>query len=142
MTTPATLAHLDQLHAACREALDVLEHTAHVYGTTITADPLGPWLTTHVQTLATALHTGTARYCPHVASGPQLLHAALWAPAVLVCTRCAPTHLRPEPIEDTTCDHCRTPMDAVNVGVLALGPILLEFGLCDPCLNTTSIPSH
>jgi len=36
-----------------------------------------------------------------------------------------------------TCDRCRRPAELIHPGAIALGPVLLTFGLCPRCLAHT-----
>jgi hypothetical protein len=133
--TVANIAATDQLTAATRHARTVISRLGPV--TPITATH-SPWLTQQLTNLATAIRAGTARCCAHLGPSPQLVHAAVWAPHRLVCTRCI-THLRPDLTDETTCDRCGRPVTVIHPGALALGPILLGYGLCTPCLTTTNL---
>ncbi len=88
-----------------------------------------------------ALTEGTVRVCAHVKNGPRVLHAAVWAPGVLVCPACTPL-LIPDPEEDHTCDRCRRQASYLLSGVTAFGPVLLGYGLCHSCAASASTPTR
>jgi hypothetical protein len=133
-TTPRRTALLDQVHAAAGHARRVLATAAGNHDATgIPVTP--PWLRPHVQALTRALAADTG--CPHAWDGPQILHAAVWAPGRVVCSHCVHT-LAPPPGEDHTCDRCRQAHPVIHSGAAAAGPVLLAFGICRPCLNATN----
>lgn len=138
MPTPAATALADQLTAAVTHAQAVITEAARACGTKPITAPRSRWLAHQVRQLHRAITTGRARACPHLHSGPQIIHAAVWAPWHLTCTTCAPA-LRPDPTEDTTCDRCRAVGRPLHAGVLAIGPVILGYGLCGPCATTTGL---
>lgn len=135
---PTALA--DQLHAASADAARYLRQAAdNGRGTLGTAT--GEWLAHHATILRQALTDHTARVCPHLPGAPRVVHAAVWAPGILVCPTCV-WHLIPNPDEDTTCDRCRHTANPIHAGILALGPVLLGYGLCDRCKTTIHAPAR
>lgn len=145
MTTPkpatAQTAQADQLHAAVRDARRLLEGAARAGRGNLVPAPAGSWLADQALILATALLTGESRCCPHLASGPRVLHAVAWKPGYLVCTACRPL-LVADAEEDSTCDRCRQHADQLHTGITACGPVLLGYGLCPPCAASASTPSR
>ena len=137
MTTPHRLtAQLDQLGAASTDAYRRLARLGASHDSPVHLGPIPPWFHPHLRHLAQALTTGTARRCPHLGTTPGVAHAAVWDPGHLTCARC--THrLTPNPREDTTCDRCRRRAELIYPGAIALGPVLLTFGLCPRCLTHT-----
>jgi hypothetical protein len=121
----ATIARDDQAKAATTHARLMLSQL----GTPTTT--ASRWLHTHARTLTEAIRSGTARSCPHLDS-PAIAYAAVWSPGLLVCIRCVGL-LNPNPHEDTTCDRCRHHADPIYLGVAAIGPVLLSYGLCRHC---------
>jgi len=138
MTTrpPGITAQLDQLSAASTDAYRRLARLGASHHSPVHLGPIPCWLHPHLRHLAYAVTTGTARRCPHLGAAPAVAHAALLDPGHLTCARC--THrLAPDPGEDTTCDRCRQHAELIHPGAIALGPVLLTFGLCHRCLIHT-----
>ena len=132
--TPRQTALLDQVHASVTHARSVLTTVVDEHGGT--RIPIPAWLQPHTDTLMAAVTDGTVTGCPHLWAVAQVLHAAVWAPGHIACSWCA-TALNPPPGEDHTCDRCRKPASRLTNGAVAVGPILLGFGICRPCLTTT-----
>lgn len=78
--------------------------------------------------------------CPHLATGPRPALAALWHPGIILCARCAPALLEIGQAEDQTCDRCHTHTDRLRSRVTALGPLMLAYGLCEPCARHEDRP--
>ena len=135
-TPPGHTAQLDQLAAATTDAYGRLVQLGTAHGSPVRIGPVPAWLTPHLHRLARAVTTGTARRCPHLGTAPAVAHAAVWDPGHLTCPHCT-HHLAPDTEEDTTCDRCRRHGDPIHPGAIALGPILLTFGLCPRCLSRT-----
>lgn len=132
----ADTSRVDQYHAASRDALHRLHALARSQSLPIRHDP-SAWLSGHVEALQDAMATGSARYCSHLHSaGPQMVHAAVWAPGYLACHRCV-DQLVPDHVEEVTCDRCRRTVTRIHPCAAALGPILLSFGLCRACHAVT-----
>jgi hypothetical protein len=125
-------AYADQLYAAGREAENTLRRVGRPADVDLRARP---WLASQVDVYAAHAAAGTLRCCPHLGLSPQVAHTAAWAPDRLVCSLCV-LQLRPASLaEDCTCDRCHQLSPAIHAGVLALGPVLLTFGLCPSCLR-------
>jgi hypothetical protein len=138
MTAQRT-AQADQFHAAARDARRHLDAIAAHGRATVhqSTDPTG-WLLAQAARFVAALTATTARVCPHVGTSPRVVHAAVWAPGIVVCPAC--THLlTPTPTEDTICDRCRRTVPAIYAATVALGPLLLAYGLCDPCQTAAGL---
>ncbi|WP_175084466.1 hypothetical protein [Candidatus Frankia nodulisporulans] len=132
-------AQADQVHAATTDARRRLTTIAAASGQhlTTTGDPTG-WLAGQAARCLAALTGPGARLCPHIGTSPHVVHAAVWAPGLLVCPTC--THLlRPTATEDRTCDRCRRTLTGLYPAMAALGPVLLTYGLCSPCQNATGL---
>ncbi|EFC86144.1 hypothetical protein [Parafrankia sp. EUN1f] len=134
---PTALA--DQLTAAARDArrhLDTIAAAGHgtVHPTT---DPTG-WLVGQILRTVAALTSPTARACRHVTAAPRVLHAAVWAPGIVVCPACV-RHLAPAPGEDNRCDRCRRTVAQLHPSTVALGPLLIGYGLCRRCQHTAGL---
>ncbi len=140
-TPPGHTAALDQLAAATTDAYRRLARLGTAHHSPMRIGPVPPWLAPHLPTLAHAVTTGTGRRCPHLTSTPAVAHAAVWDPGHLTCPRCTHRLTPSSPGEDTTCDRCRRPAHPIHPGAIALGPILLTFGLCPHCLTDTE-PHH
>jgi len=82
----------------------------------------------------TALLTRTGTICPHIGPAPRVVHAAAWRPGTLACPACRHL-LEPGPLEENTCDRCRTLAPELTPGIAAIGLVLLAFGLCDACAD-------
>ena len=142
ITDPTALA--DQLDAAGRDARAAVAEMTAITGGPLTHTHPPAWLHGHLSALRTALHDGTARPCPHLAGGPGIAYAAVWAPGVLACPTCAPTLLQPDQAEDLRCDACRRPGPGgghLHPGLVVSGPVLLAYGLCPDCRHLTN-PHH
>jgi hypothetical protein len=131
ITDPTALR--DQLDAASTDARRTLHEIAAVVAGPITPATPPPWLSGHLSALREALQQRRVRGCPHLATGPAVAYAAIWAPAILACAACAAYLLRPTPEEDRRCDRCRRTADVLHPGMVATGPILLAYGLCPTC---------
>ena len=57
------------------------------------------------------------------------------APRTLVCSYCVGLIRPPTPIAEATCDRCGRLANYLHTGAVAIGPILLNYGLCTPCLT-------
>ncbi len=139
MTTPAahSIAHTDQLAAAARDARQALEGAAASGRGHLVPVVAGTWLAEQAAALHDWLTNGPVRCCPHLHNRPRIIHAAVWAPRLLVCTDCAPL-LIPDPEEDHTCDRCHHTADHLHPGVTVFGPVLLGYGLCHSCAASAS----
>lgn len=131
-------AYADQLHAASRDAT-MRQHRA---GPSTPVDlTTRPWLAAQISAYTLRAATGTLNCCPHLTDAPQVAHTALWAPDRLVCSDCVAT-LRPATdAEDSTCDRCRTITALIHAHIVALGPVLMSYGLCPTCLNLETPPA-
>lgn len=138
MTTPAAslIAYADQFGAASRDASQALHTLARAEGVHVHTGPADQWLTDRVRDLTHALTTGTGYVCPHLPAAPRVVYAAAWAPGQVVCEHCT-NQLIPDHTEDITCDRCRT-RRVRHLGAAAFGPVLLGYGLCEPCLTATT----
>lgn len=130
-------AYADQLDAATADANRHLRATAAHTGGRLAHTHAG-WLADQAETLRRAMTDGTARVCRHIGPSPRIAHAAAWAPGVLVCSSCIRL-VMPDADEDGTCDRCRRPVLTLHAGVVALGPVLLAYGLCGACTSATGI---
>lgn len=122
----------DQVAAATRDARQSLEHAATTGHGELVDVAAGSWLADQASALQQRILAGNVRRCRHVGPSPSILHAALWAPGVLVCPPCAYL-LRPDPDEDETCDRCRVASRPIIPGLAAYGFIVIGYGLCPPC---------
>jgi len=137
-TARATFQH-DQYRAAVADTRRIMNAIAAQPGARA-ALPRDQWINGQLAALYAAMVKGTARPCPHITTAPRVLHAALWAPGVIACTGCAPALLAPaSDSEDCTCDRCRTTVGRIHPAAVAAGPLLLTFGLCDPCAHRTGL---
>ncbi|MEX5713717.1 hypothetical protein AB1484_37415, partial [Parafrankia sp. FMc6] len=138
--TPHPTAQADQFHAAAEDARRRLTVIAAAGGAGVSraTDPTG-WLTRQARGFVDALTSTQGRFCWHIGSSPHVVHAAVWAPGVVVCSACVHL-LRPTSGEDATCDRCRRTVDPLHPGIAAFGPVLIMFGLCDQCQAATGLP--
>lgn len=134
--TPSTLAHTDQYQAATRDALTRLHHLAQLARQPVRHRAASDWLADRIEALSISMRAGTTRPCHHLGASPQVAHVALWAPQHVMCDRCV-SELHPDGTEDSTCDRCRHQVDLIRPCLVALGPLLLHFGLCTPCHAAT-----
>jgi hypothetical protein len=135
MPSPAETALLDQLSAATNHARSFVHALAHTEGTPVQTTA-SMWTRLQLLNVALAITSGQVHHCPHLGDSPTLIHAAVWAPGRLVCSACTST-LDPSPTEDDTCDRCRAPGQELYGCTVAVGPLILAYGLCTPCLNAT-----
>jgi hypothetical protein len=134
MPSPAATAYADQLSAAVREAQTVMRDLSQAMNEPmVTTRPTG-WLLAQGLAVQAAMNTGTARACRHVADSPTVAYAAVWKPGFITCLACRPL-LAPSPLEDLICDKCQTHTPGgLHPCTVAVGPIILAFGLCPGCL--------
>jgi hypothetical protein len=129
-------AYADQFHAAARDAHTQLS----ALGPAKVIDlPSDTWLSAQVAAIGAAAAAGQSTVCPHLNASPAVVHTALWAPTQLVCERCLLLLSTDTDVEDSTCDRCRQHVPAVSRATLSLGPLLVHFGLCTPCVNASSV---
>lgn len=133
-------AQADQFHAATEDARRRLTVIAATGGSGVTraADPTG-WLTRQARGFVDTLTRGMGHFCEHIGSSPHVVHAAVWAPGVVVCPACVYL-LTPTPGEDAVCDRCRRTVETLHPGIAAFGPVLIMYGLCGPCVTDTGLP--
>lgn len=96
------------------------------------------WFGDQVAALLTALTTGAGRACRHLGPTPAIMHAAVWAPGQVVCPACVAA-LRPDPAEHSTCDRCRRHAGPLHAGAVAVGPVILAYGLCRTCVTAVGL---
>lgn len=96
-----------------------------------------PWLVDRITDMATHFVTGMRR-CPHL-KGPSVAIYYVWEPGVLRCPACAGARTRLSLVDDGTCDRCQRYAHTVTPGVVAVGPILLHYGLCRRCATETGL---
>jgi hypothetical protein len=130
ITNPTALA--DQRAAATRDARATLGRLAAAGAATLIATTGNAWLTEQAAALAAAIRNGKGKTCSHLHAGPTVAHAAVWAPGHVVCSACVRL-LRPSLLEDITCDRCRRHARRLHPGAVALGPVILAYGLCRSC---------
>jgi hypothetical protein len=136
ITNPTALA--DQLQAAATDARAAVDRLAHAANSaTHQVSPTG-WFGQQVTDLLTALTTGAGRACQHLGAAPAVIHAAAWRPGHIVCPACVAV-LRADPDEDTTCDRCRTHAGPLHAGAVAVGPVVLAYGLCRTCVTAVGL---
>lgn len=133
MTSPAHTALADQLAAAANDAEATLRR-AIVPSDTLTTIKPNPWLNEQYTALRIAVLNGTARACPHIAEAPAVAHVAVWRRWLLTCGPCSPL-LTPDPIQASTCDHCHRYGRTLTDCTVVLGPILLSYNVCGPCMR-------
>lgn len=91
-----------------------------------------PYLTERMQQTVKAFNSRRAALCPHL-HAPAVMHCTAKQPTRLRCIPCAAAS-RPDPVEDRTCDRCRSyNPDGVYPGLVQHGPILMGYGLCESC---------
>jgi hypothetical protein len=139
-TLPHLTALADQLAAASADAEHTIRTAARHPGMRLARTRPHAWLAGHLATLGLALAYGTARLCPHIGAAPRIVHAAVWAPGMLVCPACVDL-IRPNGLEDATCDRCRRHVGRLHAAAVAFGPILLGYGLCTRCHHDTTPPA-
>jgi hypothetical protein len=131
-----TIAQRDQIDAAVADARTRLLRAADAcHGEQLISTDR--WLNTQVHRFLSDIHARRTRLCEHIDGSPRVVHAALWAPRLLVCQDCIPL-LAPTAIEDATCDRCRQVVPAIAAHLANVGSILLAFGLCRTCSDLTT----
>jgi hypothetical protein len=142
MPSPAAVAHDDQLSAAMRHVQTVIRDLADANDERIVTTRPSGWLLAQGLALQAAMNGRTARACRHVAYAPAVAYAAVWKPGIITCAACRPL-LAPDPAEDLICDKCRkhTP-GGLHPCAVAVGPILLAFGVCPTCLPDVDKPAR
>jgi hypothetical protein len=88
--------------------------------------------------------TGRTKPCPLLAAAMRTsplpatrVHWLTSHPGHLVCDVCT-GGLRQtpvDPVEDTTCDNCRTVAEWLHNGMFMLGPVAIYYGLCCRCMT-------
>jgi hypothetical protein len=126
----------DQIDAATRDARRLLARLADAGPGHMTA-VTGGWLAEQ-GTVALAALRANGRTCAHLGPAPRVVHAAVWAPGLAVCTACVQA-LQPTPAEDATCDRCHRHARRLSAGAVAFGPLILAYGLCRSCATTTGL---
>jgi hypothetical protein len=129
--TAAHTAARDQLEAATAHAGRIVADLITRHGGRQGADTTG-WANALLAALTAAVAAGNGRLCPHITTAPTVVYAVAWAPGHLMCDRCI-AQLTPPGDEDTTCDRCRRQAAPIHPGATTAGPIVLTFGLCQPC---------
>jgi len=134
----------DQLDAASAE----ISQTVGLLGAHLGAEPIGlpawaalpAWLRLSVTATLCSFAAGTASTCMHA---PHLgraepLHAAVWRPGLIACSRCSHL-LEVHGPAAHTCDGCGRVCppaheDGVRLVALAVGPVLFVTGTCSDCV--------
>lgn len=90
------------------------------------------WLRGRIGELHTALTAGTFTSCVHLRPA-TMAGAALWKPGHLACAACLDV-FRLDGANDLQCDRCAVVCEAtINPHMIAVGHVLLLYGLCDNC---------
>ena len=143
MRRTAPLHLVDQFDAAATQAERLLKDMGRDLGATLGGldyAAVPDWLRLSLVDTWLAFIAGTADTCMHapVVSRPEPVVAAVWRPALIVCTAC--THLTKVTGEaDRTCDRCARVCtglagDRIHPCSLTFGPLLYMFGLCPGCM--------
>lgn len=135
MSSPAFTALTDQIQAAAREADALVHAMAALGGDSVSVVPPTPWLMEQHAALTAAVNDGTVKICTHLTGSPTVAHAAVWKRWVITCGPCSSHHLRPGPLEDSTCDRCRRYGLPLHGCTVTLGPLVLAYGLCPGCMT-------
>jgi hypothetical protein len=134
------------LHVAVAEQQHLMARITAAFGSdaSMTTAAVHPWVAGLGERLLTALATrGGFRLCPHVGPGHPIgpMHAEfVGATVVVYCRACLA--LRPPlgPVDDSTCDRCSVYTRRGLVGgMLPIGPMLLNFGVCRSCAGELGI---
>lgn len=134
MTRPADIHLADQIAAATDHADRILHRIGELRDDTVTTVTAPRWVRRQYAALTRAVMTGDVLVCPHLTGSPTVAHAAVWARWALTCGDCVHL-LAPDPTETQTCDRCRTQGIPLYPCTLAIGPTLLAYGLCPPCMR-------
>ena len=151
MTNPAATALLDQAQAAAEEGARVFTTAADMLGVPIQyVVPTGARLFI-VEKLRERGLAGQLTGCPHLhPARPATQFWAAWRPGRIRCAECIGVVMREMEgtPEQFRCDVCRqvvsdlnscqilAPAYAVPELLIAVGPTILAFGLCQPCAAT------
>lgn len=140
ITDPTALE--DQHQAAERGAGNVLADFAAFTGGTVGQVATSPWLAAQIRGIYTALAAGEAAVCEHVAAGPCAMLACLWKPDTVVCDQCAPALLVVACAAADSCDRCHAEGVPIHSTALSTGPLVLVYGLCEPCQDHPARPTR
>lgn len=98
----------------------------------------GPRLQVKLDWLLAGLISGEVKRCEHLGDrvSPRPVVYMLWQDRV----HCGCESARTSEVEDMTCDVCRTyHAEDCRAHILAVGPIIVGFGLCSECERTEMI---
>lgn len=143
MTTAQETAVNDQVLAAARHARQVVTQVAHLTGTKPVDGTHIDWLRGAVVDYFRALRA-RPRWCRHVGPGkpPAVLFGAVWKPGKVCCFRCSWQLEDISPIEERRCDRCGKVVDLIHSGSLAIGAMIIGYGLCRRCITEAGMPIH
>lgn len=133
---PGYLAQVDQFYAAVGEVSQGMAEAAEKHGMVV-----GPvdedWLEELVDEAETVFINGPARTCGHL-SNPQPTATASWAMGRYACINCAESGIfLPQEDDELVCERCRVDCpDTFHIGVVAVGPLICSFSLCEDCAHT------
>lgn len=130
-------AYADQLAAATRDAHRVAAAAGTEPGATYTRGIATPSLLSLAADINAIINGSVPGRCPHLGRSPAVAYAAAWAPGQVVCAQCLP-ELTPDEGEAVTCDRCRRRNGLLSSCAVAIGPVLVMFGLCLPCQGKTT----
>lgn len=129
-------ALLDQIDAASADAERRLMQAGDTLGKTPVYGVGGPWLLNRQQRFAIRQAFGHVQACRHVGHSPQVVYVLAWDIDRVYCAYCCFGAIRAMhgQDEDTRCDVCRKRGRKLHSGAIAVGPVVVNYGVCQPCL--------
>ena len=123
----------DQTAAAVAHARSAVRTVGQCHGGRVADTAAAPWVRGQAAELLAAIAEDRADICPHIGANPTVVFAAAWKPLAVYCGACAPDLLAIGAAEDYTCDRCRRRVKQIRPGLVAIGAIVYNFGLCSQC---------
>lgn len=104
-----------------------------------------PWYQSLAMDVVRRVADRTASLCPHL--GPRAGVRPMYAlytpgPMAIECKACMVARRRRfSPVDEATCDRCSVyTRDGVYGAAIPVGPLLIIFGVCEPCSTELGMP--
>lgn len=152
-TTPAAAALIDQAHAAANHGAQLFADTAQRVNATVDLTVPTGARAAILNRLSQMSFSGQVTGCPHLRpTSPQPQFWAAWKPGRIRCAGClglAAVAIKGT-AEDRRCDHCQRIVPTIYSCqmllpgyvlpdlLLSSGPTLITFGLCPPCVDSST----
>lgn len=134
---PLTYRERVELRVAAADQIQRVQDMAALPGVSMAmAEGRHPWFVHIGETVLQKLTSADGVHlCPHIGRRPEPIFAVMGqTPLRFECRLCFASRPRLTPIEDSTCDRCSTyTRSGLYNGVVPIGPLMVLFGLCDPC---------